>query len=368
MEKISQYQLFALTMFFQVGTTIIFGFGASAGKDAWIVSIISIFFGTLAIGVYLLLMSLNSGLTLVEWFPAQLGKWVGTPIAWLYPFLSLYELGRGLNDIKFMLQTILYPDTPFLALIIPFLLVAAYVQLKGIEVLGRVGELILPFFLLLFIVLIILVGGSNILEIENFLPILEEGWQPIGRASFPLGASQGFAQTLEFAMVWPLVNSNQKNIAKITILATILSGMIIFISQLILIMGLVEFDYKSQVFPMYTLIKKIDMGLFLRNLDAIGVLFMVISTFFKVSLHMFFSIRSIQILTNIDNSRKLIIPLTILSLYLGYSVSSNVPEHLKVALEVFPMVLWLPLLWVFPFLLLIITVIKREWKYYRCNY
>ena len=45
MVKISNYQLFALIVLFQVGTTIIFGLASSAGRDAWIAVIISAIFG-----------------------------------------------------------------------------------------------------------------------------------------------------------------------------------------------------------------------------------------------------------------------------------------------------------------------------------
>ncbi|WP_251554850.1 GerAB/ArcD/ProY family transporter [Neobacillus muris] len=360
----SQYQLFALTLFFQIGTTIIFGFGASAGKDAWIAAIVSTVLGILAVGTYLILMYLNPGLTLVEWFPAQLGKWIGTPIAWLYPFLFLYELGRVLNDIKYMLQSLIFPDTPFLPLIVPFLLILAYGQLKGIEVLGRVGELILPIFLFLFIILAGLIWGSNILAASNLRPILEAGWLPIFKASFPLGASQGFAQSIELAMIWTLTKGPFKTIAKINFAAVIASGLIILASQLMLIMGLGEFNYQTEIFPMYILIRKIRIGNFIQNLDLIGVMFMMITAFFKASLHMFFAIRSIQLLTKIEDSRKLLLPVILLGLYLGYSVSSSITQHLKVALEVFPHALWIPLLWVLPFLLIMITIIKKTVKHF----
>jgi len=81
MGRISSYQLFILTLLFQIGTTIIFGFASDAGRDAWISVIISSAVGTMFVIMYTLIARLNPGLTLVEWFPAQLGKWLGTPLA-----------------------------------------------------------------------------------------------------------------------------------------------------------------------------------------------------------------------------------------------------------------------------------------------
>ncbi|MBP2076452.1 hypothetical protein J2Z64_000664 [Oceanobacillus polygoni] len=87
MERISVYQLFTITVFFQLGTSVIFGFATAAGRDAWLAILISTAFGILLILMYVALMKLNPGLAFVEWFPTQLGKWIGMPIAWLYPLM-----------------------------------------------------------------------------------------------------------------------------------------------------------------------------------------------------------------------------------------------------------------------------------------
>ncbi|MBP2240962.1 spore germination protein KB [Cytobacillus eiseniae] len=362
MERISQYQLFVLTVFFQVGTTIIFGFGAAAGRDAWIVTIISLLVGIFVISIYLFLSYLNPGLTLVEWFPAQFGKWIGTPIAWLYPLLFLYEGGRILNDIKYLTTTIILVDTPFLAIILFFLLVVAYLQYCGIEVIARIGEIFFPYFLVMILGSVVLILVSDILRVDNLLPVLKNGWKPILASTFPLGASQGFAQSLELAMIWLLVSTSHKEIVKTTLFATVFSGLLILITVLMIITGIGEFFYKIESFPMFALVSKVNIGGIIKNLDAFAVLLFIISAFFKLSLHLFFAIRGFQILTKVESSRKLIIPITIISIYLGYSVSSNYEEHIKVAIEVFPYNLWIMLLWILPFALLIVTLIKRAIK------
>lgn len=359
MQRISRYQLFVLTVFFQIGTNIIFGFGAAAGKDSWIVTLVSLLLGLMAIGVYLTLAHYNQGLTLVEWFPAQLGKWIGTPIAWLYPLLFLYEVGRILNDVKYLTTTIILIETPFIAVMILFLLVVAYLQFCGIEVLARIGEIFFPYFLGVIFIVILLIFVSDVPKMENLLPVLNNGWDPVLQSSFPLGASQGFAQTLELAMIWSLVQASHREVVRTTLLATLFSGLIILVTVLMIITGIGEFFYKMESFPMFALVSKVNIGGIIKNLDAFGVLLFIISSFFKISLHMFFAIRGIQILAGMETSQKLIIPITLLSIYLGYSVSSNFQEHIKVAIEVFPYNLWILLLWILPVLLLIVTIFNK---------
>lgn len=112
MYKISSYQLFAITFIFQLGTNIIFGFGSAAGRDAWISQLVSSFLGIFVILVYTSLMHMNSGLTLVQWFPAQFGRWIGIPIAILYPLLFLYQSSRVIGDVRDMISTTLLFNTP----------------------------------------------------------------------------------------------------------------------------------------------------------------------------------------------------------------------------------------------------------------
>jgi len=362
MERISLSQLFTLTVFFQIGTTIIFGFGASAGKDAWIATIISIILGLTAIGLYLTLSYLNPGLTLVEWFPAQFGKWIGTPIAWLYPLLFLYEAGRALNDVKYLTTSLILEGTPYWAVLLLFLIAVTYIQLCGLEVLGRIGEIFLPYFLFMILLIIILLIVGDFLKAENLQPVLQNGWLPILKASFPLGASQGFAQTLEFAMLWTAVHSSQKKIVKTTCYATIFSGIMILIADLIMIMGLGESFFKIEIFPMFSLVSKVDVGEVIKNLNVLAVILFIISATFKVSLHIYFAILGIKLLANIKKGRKLIFFIFSLLMYLGYSISSNIQEHLQVAFNVFPYNLWVLLLWVLPTLLLVVTLIRKVFR------
>ncbi|GAA3313383.1 hypothetical protein GCM10020331_003370 [Ectobacillus funiculus] len=54
-----------------------FGFASGAGRDAWLAVLISSFLGMIIMLIYLLLMRMQPGLTLIEWYPAQLGRWLG---------------------------------------------------------------------------------------------------------------------------------------------------------------------------------------------------------------------------------------------------------------------------------------------------
>lgn len=359
MERISNRQLFVTTVLFQIGTTIIFGFASAAGRDAWLAVLISTAIGVLINLLYTLLSRMNPGLTLVEWYPIQFGKWLGVPIAWMYPLLILYDAGRGMGDLKFLVPTTILPRTPIFIVLLIFVLVMAYAIFSGIEIIGRLAEIFLPIIFFLFILEIIFIFSSHIMHIHNLQPIAGKGWKPIWEAIWPLSITQSFAETIDFAMIWPLVNQPEK-IMKTTLLATVTSGLFIASIDAVAIAVLGEGIFKGSIYPLYTLIQQIRVGNFIENLDAIGVIYFLTTSFFKISIHVFVAVRAIQKLTLVPNGRIFILPAGVIVLYLGMSMASNVSAHVEAGLKVLPYNLWVPLFLVLPTILFIVTLVRRK--------
>lgn len=361
MERISSYQLFSMTILFQIGTTIIFGFSAAAGRDAWIAVLLATVIGMLIIFIYLILMKMQPGLTLVEWFPAQFGKWIGTPLAWMYPLLFLYDAGRAAGDIKDLIPVTILPLTPQIVIICAFLAVAVYALYSGIESIGRISGIWMPIIILLYLVVVGLISASGIIDFKNIQPILNKGWPNIMKAVWPLGITQTFGETIEFAMIWPLVKEQNK-IAKITLFSTLASGLLICSVDLIAILVLSEKYFSNSIYPIYTLIQQIEVSNFIENLDSIGVISFLTTAFFKITLHIFCAVYGMQKLLKTKSSRKFIIPAVAIVGYLGITMAKSVVEHSKVGLEILPYNLWIPLFYVLPILLLIVTVFKTKTK------
>lgn len=362
MEKISNYQLFTLTVLYQVGTTIIFGFASTSGRAAWISVLISTAIGLLINLLYLALMYMNPGLTLVEWYPAQLGKWIGVPIAWMYALEFMYDGGRGISDLKIMFPSTILPRTPPIVIMLSLLFVIAYAIFSGIETIGRLGELFLPIILILYIIEVILIFSSGIINLQYMKPLLGKGWESIWGSVWPLGITQTFGQSIEFAMIWPFVKEQHK-IIKSTLIATIISGLFIASFDLLAILILGEHTFSTSVFPLYRVVRLISIGDFIENLDAINVLYFSTTFFFKNCMHAFCAIRSIQQLTRSKTSRKFVLPVILIILYLGSNMSSSASEHLQVGLTIVPYNTWLPLFIVLPLILFIVTVIRSIFNY-----
>ncbi|MHC1685140.1 MAG: endospore germination permease [Clostridiaceae bacterium] len=358
MERISNYQLFMLITLYEVGTTVIFGFTSGAGRSAWIPVLISTFIGILINIVYYGLYKMNPGLTVVQWYPAQFGKWIGVPIAWIYTLEFMYDAGRGINDLEILIPNTLLPRTPIWIIELIFILVLTYGLFNGIETIARLGELFLPVILFLYVLEVMLLCSSDIINVQYIKPFLGKGWRNILDAVWPLGITQTFGQTLEFTMLWPQIK-DQNKILRTTILATLLSGFFIASLNIFAIISLGEATFARSLFPLYELIRLINVGDFIENLDAINVLYFLTTAFFKLYIHLFSALRGLQQLTYSKNNTTLIIMIVSIVFFLGMNMAESTSEHLTVGVEIIPYNLWLPLFYILPIILFIVSSIRR---------
>ncbi|MBW7572010.1 GerAB/ArcD/ProY family transporter [Caproiciproducens faecalis] len=358
MERISSYQLFSMTVLFQVGTTIIFGFSSSAGRDAWISCLISTGIGVLTVSLYLFLMKSQPGLTLVEWFPAQFGRWIGTPIAWMYPLLFIYDAGRAMGDIKDLISVTILPLTPHFVIMIALLAVIAYALYGGIENLARIGGIWMPIMLFLYLIVVVLIAVSGIIDFRNIQPFVDKGWGNVMKAVWPLGITQTFGESIEFAMIWPLVKE-EKKIVKYTLVATMTSGLLICSIDIFAILVLSEKYFSNSLYPIYTLVQQIEVSDFIENLDSISVILFLTTAFFKTGLHIFSAVYGMQKLLKTKSYKTFILPVTAAVAFLALTMARSVLEHFEAGLKILPYNLWVPLFYILPALLFIVVAIKR---------
>lgn len=360
MERISIFQLFTLTVFFQIGTTVVFGFISSAGRDAWVVSLLSMNIGIIIILLHTALMKFNPGLGLVEWFPSQLGPWLGMPLAWMYPLHFLYCAGRGLCDLKFLIPVTLLPETPPWFIIVSMLLLVIYCLFSGIEVLARLTEYLLIILFAVYITEIILLFSSGLVNFKNIHPIIGHGWGRVWSSIWPAGISLSFAENIVLATFWPLVKQTEK-IRRTTISATIVAGLTITLFNIMGITVLGGDIIQHTLYPIYMLIRQISLADFLENVDALIALTMIITSYIKITIYLFAAIRSIQLLMNMPSNRLLILPISLISYVLCMTMAKNINEHIYVGVTNLKQTLWPIILYVIlPSGLLVVTLIRKN--------
>lgn len=355
--QISKFELFSLIILFQWGTTLIFGFGSKAGRDAWIAALISTAIGAMLILLYWLISRLAGDRTLMEWFPYVFGKWLGAPLAWLYPLIFIYNGARIISDIRFLLPVTIMNRTPDWVIGITFLAVVVYAMVAGIEVIARIATFMLPILMLAILLELILLGVSGSLHYVNLLPIVGEGWGRIWKTIWPLGMMQTYGESIEFALIWGYV-SQKKGLTATVGCATLVAGGFIAVMDLLGIAGMGEAVFQQMMYPAFALLKLSNID-FIDNLDALGIIYLVVNAFIKLAMHLYAAALCIQQLTAAKKMKPVVLTVAALAFLISMTMVVSFTEHIQVAMEVIPYHLWLPLYLVLPMIVLAILPLRN---------
>ena len=157
------------------------GLAHTAREDAWMASLFSILINLLMVVLYIAIARVYPGQTIFEIHEKVLGKFAGKDSLPALPFYFLILTGTLLGNLGFPGGEMM-PDTPIEAIQILFLIAAVMCARMGIILLARVSELMFPWIVFLFLVLVL----SLIPQIDwnHIMPMLEEGWMPVAKAGF----------------------------------------------------------------------------------------------------------------------------------------------------------------------------------------
>lgn len=357
--KITPFQLFALIILFQLGSTIVINPGVEAKQDAWIAILFGLSGGVLLLLIYYYLYNQFPKLSLTEYLQKILGKYLGWLVGFLYTLYFLYIGTRVLRDFGDLLVTAILPETPLFIICLLMTLTIVYVIYHGFEVLARTGEfyLLLLMFIGLIVNLFFFISGE--VEIENMLPILGEGWMPILSTAFPKVLTFPFGEMIVFTMIFPYLN-NKKAALKVGVIGLVFSGLLITFATMmnIAVLGIDIVDRST--FPLLSAIGKIRIGEFLERLDALAVISLIVGMFFKISIFIYAGVLGASILFKVERYQVLLMPICIIVLVSSISIAENLSEHLEEGLEIVPYYIHLPFQVYIPILLLVITVIRKK--------
>ncbi|MGJ9386201.1 GerAB/ArcD/ProY family transporter [Salipaludibacillus sp. CF4.18] len=356
--KITPFQLFSLIFLFELGTAIVLAPGIEASQNAWIAILLGLSTGIVIFLIYYYLFRQFPNLSLIEYLPKILGKYLGWFVGFMYTLYFLYQATRILRDFGDLILTSILPETPLMIVNLLMICVIIYVIYLGIEVLARTGEFFVLIFLLLGIFTNLLFLFSGEINIENLLPILEEGWTPV-LGTFPWMFTFPFGEMIIFTMLLPYLN-NKNAALKVGITGLVISGVLIAFATTMNIAVLGVDIAERSTFPLISAISKIRIGEFLERLDAIAVLSLIIGVFFKIALFFYVGVLGTSMLFKVSKYKQLLLPMSILVSVGSISVAENVIAHAKEGSEIVPLYLHLPFQVYIPVLLLIIILIRKR--------
>lgn len=185
--RISGYQYFCMIFLFEIGSTSLIGIAPEVKQDAWINLLISLFIGCLVFFVHLKLFEIFPEYQLTKYVQFILGEFTGKILAIIYILFFVYIAGRILRDLEDLLTMTLFTASSLIAIGILMMFVVIYGLFKGIETFARSTEFLFVFIIMFVLLIIRFEFISNVYQINNLRPVLENGWEPLIKATFPLG-------------------------------------------------------------------------------------------------------------------------------------------------------------------------------------
>lgn len=327
--KISSGQFKILVLMFTVGTSIILGpsqLATQAKQDAWISAILGTCIGLVLVGLYNKLGKLFPTMTLVEYSEVILGKWPGKIISILFLTLPFTLAALILRNIGDFLTTQLIPETPIQAIHITFMGIVVMGTRLGLEVLARSAQILFPWFLALFIFLVVF--ASPDVEIQKILPILPERAAPVLYAAFPF-VRFPFMELVILLMIFPFV-SKPEQAGKAFLMGTFIGGMILVLLTALCLLVLGADFTGRQLYPSYTLAKTINIADFLQRIEAIVAGMWFITIFFKLAICFYASALGLGQILRLKEIRPLYLPLGMILVVYSLKVAPNITYNMTI--------------------------------------
>jgi len=349
--RISSIQLFLLLSGFLFGSTVILGPAVEAKNDAWLAMLLGGSGGTLLMGVYVAIAMLNPSKTLVDILREKTGKVIGTILALLYVWYFIHLASLVFRDFGEFISTVTFPETPMVVVIGLFAVVLVYAVNSGIEVMGRLSELLVP--VIPIVVLIISLSLITVFDYTAFFPILENGIKPVLKAAFTFIAFP-FGETVAFLMLFPHLNKKE-NLKKVVFISAAFSTVIIITTFFRDIFVLGSDLMSRSTFAPHSASLLIP-GINVEPLIDINLL---IGGGTKISVCIYAATRALSQVAGIDDYRKLTRAVATFCIVLSIWVHENMIDLFTWATNVWPYYSMLFQI-IIPLLLLVLSVREKN--------
>jgi spore germination protein KB len=326
-------------------------------QDAWISGLIGLIAGVLVVSILSMVGRLYPHLTLVEVIQKILGNWIGSLVAIVFLVYPLFSVAAYLREMGDFMVTEMMPETPIQAILILGISICVMATSLGIEVIARTVEIFFPWVMVLFLIFILFL--LPLIEIDNLKPILENGFKPVLSGSLSFTAFT-FMELVVFLMIFPNVQHANK-IHMSFIKGALFGGIVLIILMTISILVLGADLTARNIYPSYSLAKKVHIGTFLERVEAIIALMWILTIFCKISIFFYVFVVGLAQLLKLKEYRVLILPAALIMIALALSIVPNITYFKMVTADYWPF-FDLTFAIILPLLLLAVYGIRKGFK------
>jgi spore germination protein KB len=327
---------------------------AVAGPDAWLA--VSLAAGV-ALVVILITVSLNTrfpGKTIVEYSEDILGKLLGKTVGAVFIWFFLFLTALAVREFGEFMTTVFFEETPLVVFASSILLVAALAVYNGLEVIGRVNEMMLALVLIAFFFFMLL--ATNQMEPDRLTPVLAGGLPPLLQGAFI--ASGWFGEVVAIGFLAPYLN-HPALARRIGVLSILILLGILIVAVVAAVMSFGPAQSGRMQFPTFMIARSVSIMNIFERAESTFMLLWVAGMFAKITVYYYYTALAIGQWFKLNDYRPLTLPLgTIIGALVFLSFTNN-PEVIGFIQHV-----WspysLPIELGLPALLLITVVIRGQ--------
>lgn len=290
---------------------------ATAKQDVWLSVLLAIGFQMALVPMYIAISKQMQGKSMAVHLQTLFGRRVGglAAIAFvlLVPYLNLVITLRHLDDF---IQTTMMPETPSEA-IYAFMFVAVYYAIRsGAAVIGRSVEIL--FFVIPLLYALVTFALVSKLDYNNLLPMLEYGWKPVIRGSFPIFAFP-FMETVLFLFL----KNRMKNpdLWKRSVVWSILISGAMYLIMFVNTTAVLGQEAMSNLtYASYFVVRTISIADFIERFEIAVTIFWYISIFYRLVLLMYITVHVTADVVRLQNPSALLVPLMVIALVMARSI------------------------------------------------
>lgn len=359
--KISNFQLFALTANYSLGTAVIAtssGIAELAKQDAWICALITPVIGLPFIWMYCYLGKLYPGKTFVDMFSLVFGKWLGWIIsAFFVLFICFLSAAAVISYIGNFVQTEYMSETPLYALNLLFAIVLVIGLLYGLEAIARSAEVFIYIVTVLF-VLTMLMSVPNI-HPENLLPVFEKGMVPILKGTIRLSSFLTWP-FIVLIMIYPINTGHTVKTRNALFWGYLWASTINFVCTIMAILVLGSTITARSQYPTYLMAEEISIGI-IDRIEALVSFSWILTESVRMILYFYAGVIGLSQLFGLKDHKKIVLPLGLAMLVYSGVVYPDAAYQAK-----WDSTTWIALIGTFgivlPIVMLIISIIKKKRK------
>ena len=356
--KISTWQFIALLTVTILSSALLYPptfIARYAARDAWVAFLLAIAAGMVLAVLINSLAARFPHLSLLQIGERLLGRVAGKLVTASYTFFFILLTAIVIRQFASFMATAFMPETPIEVFGGFILLVSIYPAYQGLEVIGRLSEIILPVIAIFLLTILALMAPE--MDLAALRPFLQSEPVSLFRGSLIFFAWAG--QVFLLGMLYPYLEKPAKALpSTLTVLGIVGFFMTAGAVSLEAVFG---FPFSERlVYALLTFVRMVNIaGLIFERIDALVILIWISGVFIKITFLLYLSTQSIKELFGLSIYRTFLLPTGLLAASLSVALFENSMELEYFLSRVAPL-FFLPYLTGIPLLLLLIAWIKGE--------